>query len=278
MAEVSAIEWTHATFNPWRGCTAISAACAHCYAKVLVEGRLQQDFSVRTRAAASTWKQPLAWNRKALREGRRLRVFCASLADVFDNQVPEEWRADLWALIAATPNLDWLLLTKRPQNIARMLPSNWADGWSNVWLGATTESRPEMLRRGPILKAIPARVHFWSAEPLLGDLGEIPTEIMPSWVITGGESGRDAQPTHPDWFRSIRDQCAAAGVPFLFKQWGEWLPAEDVPSELQESLELQDRDGYAGDEENLAVLYRVGKKAAGRHLDGVLHDGYPVGA
>lgn len=95
------------------------------------------------------------------------------------------------------------------------------------------------------------------------------------WVITGGESGPGARPAHPDWFRSIRDQCAAAGVPFFFKQWGEWLPAEDIPSEAQESLELQNRDGYAGGEDNLALLYRVGKKAAGRQLDGVIWDQVP---
>lgn len=156
MAENSKIEWCHHTFNPWRGCRALSEACANCYAKVLVEGRLQQDFSVRTRAAESAWKQPLAWNRKAAREGVRYRVFCASLADVFDAEVPDAWRDELFALIAATSHLDWLLLTKRPKVMrdyadrARRCGEHWladqpgtpAVQWPlpNVWLGTTVEN------------------------------------------------------------------------------------------------------------------------------------------
>lgn len=257
MAENSKIEWCHHTFNPWRGCRAISDACANCYAKVLVEGRLQQDFGVRTRAAESTWKQPLTWNRKAAKEGVRYRVFCASLADVFDAEVPDEWRADLFALIDQTPNLDWLLLTKRPAVARKVMPET---PRPNVWLGTTVEDQKMADLRIPELLSTPAAVRFLSMEPLLGPVdlkrlrhynpqgkpwvdaltgivtrgqylarspsecsmnvsSQIPGELPRiDWVITGGESGPNARPSHPDWFRSIRDQCAGAGVPFFMKQ------------------------------------------------------------
>lgn len=250
MAENSGIEWTHHTFNPWIGCTKVSAACDHCYAEAW-DARGLQGLPTRwgphaARTRTKTWGNPVKWNREAERLGIRYRVFCASLADVFDNHktILPEWRADLWSLIRATPNLDWLLLTKRPQNIARMLPDGWGDGWPNVWLGTSTENREEMLRRGEALARIPAFVTFWSAEPLVGDLGEIPSHIMPDWVITGGENGQNFRPVNADWFRSIRDQCAAKGVPFLFKQW-----------EGRNQKEI---------------------KAKGRELDGIVHDGYPT--
>lgn len=317
MAENSKIEWTDHTFNPWRGCRALSPACDNCYAKTLVEGRLGGSFDARTRAAESTWKQPLAWNRKAAKLGVRYRVFCASLADVFDAEVPDSWRDDLFALIAATPHLDWLLLTKRPKVMRDYadratrcgehwladkgaLPVRWP--LPNVWLGTTVENQAMAEARIPHLLATLAAVHFLSMEPLLGPvdlrrldapnafhdhLNALTGELLIdggsgvarhtklNWVIAGGESGHGARPSHPDWFRSLRDQCAAAGVPFLFKQWGEWAPADDLSSETQESLELQNRDGWVGDESNLAPVFRVGKKAAGRLLDGVLHDALP---
>ncbi len=235
MAETTGIGWTDATFNPWIGCTAVSPACARCYAKVQVE-RWGDDFSVRRRTASASWKKPLWWNKKATAAGVRVRVFCASLADVFDNQVPEAWRADLWALIRATPSLDWQLLTKRPQNIAKMLPAGWGDGWPNVWLGTTAEDQAEANRRIPHLLDIPARIHFLSCEPLLGP---IRFEAVPGfnrtslslhgwWVIAGGESGSGARVMRPEWAQSLREQCKNAGVPFFFKQVGSnhegWPP------------------------------------------------------
>ena len=317
MAENSKIEWCHHTFNPWRGCRAISDACANCYAKVLVEGRLQQDFGVRTRAAASTWKQPLAWNRKAAKEGVRYRVFCASLADVFDAEVPDEWRDDLFALIDQTPNLDWLLLTKRPAVARKVMP---AEPRPNVWLGTTVEDQKMADARIPHLLATPAAVRFLSMEPLLGpvdlskwlgwawswdsmrtytsaechprgninryfendggercafDGHEITNKMPLDWVITGGESGPGARPSHPDWFRSVRDQCTEAAVPFLFKQWGEWAPGANFPDHIPSGQSHNFGDDSLDDDRS---VWRVGKKAAGRHLDGVLHDGYPVPA
>lgn len=269
MAENTAIEWADDTFNPWIGCQKLSPACANCYAEAMVE-RFKGDFSVRTRTSAANWKKPLTWNAKAAKAGVRRRVFCASLADVFDNQVPEEWRTDLWALIRATPHLDWLLLTKRPQNIAKMLPADWGDGYPNVWLGTTAENQTEADRRIPHLLAVPAVVRFLSMEPLLGPV-ILPGNFMAlganAWAICGGESGHGARPMHPDWARSLRDQCVAAGVPFLFKQWGEWVSVSEVAGS---GAHFQFEDG--------STLRRVGKKAAGRMLDGRTWDQLPTGA
>lgn len=226
------IAWAKATFNPWVGCTRVSPACDDCYAAKFSKrggwrdgaGRdLWDPRAQRRRTSPDTWGKPLRWNRTALATGARIRVFCASLADVFDNQVPTAWRADLWELVRSTPALDWLLLSKRPQNIAGMLPSDWGSGWPNVWLGATTENQTEAARRIPLLVAIPAPVHFVSAEPLLEALDLRPW-LGPegiAWVIAGGESaGKTARPMQPEWARDLRDQCQAAGVAFFFKQTG----------------------------------------------------------
>lgn len=249
MAENSSIEWTHHTFNPWIGCTKISAACDHCYAEAWDARGLQGlpsrwgPHAARTRT--KTWGNPVRWQKKARAEGRRYRVFCASLADVFDNHksILPEWRRELWALIRQCPDLDFLMLTKRPQNIIRFLPEDWGSGYSNVWLGATVESQKEADRLDA-LTAVPATIRFLSMEPLLGgvDLSRHIKDLH--WIITGGENGKHYRPVDPDWFRLLRDQCAAAGVPFLFKQW---------EGESQKII-----------------------KAKGRELDGVVHDGYPV--
>ena len=246
MAENSNIEWTHHTFNPWIGCTKVSPACDHCYAEVWdnrFSGERWGPKAARTRT--KTWGKPLSWNKKAGEKGERQRVFCASLADVFDNHksIEAPWREDLWKLIAKTPHLDWLLLTKRPQNIKRFLPNDWKDGYENVWLGVSTENREEMLRRGKVLSQIPAKTRFWSAEPLLEDLGNIPKQILPDWIIGGGESGPGFRPAQADWFRNIRDQCQEHDVAFFFKQWSG-------PSQKE-------------------------IKAKGRELDGQVHKDFP---
>jgi protein gp37 len=284
MAETTKIEWTDATFNPWVGCTKVSPACDHCYAEGWAKrsGAPELWQGARRRTTDAYWKQPLKWNAESPRKyGRRTRVFCASLADVFDNQVPTEWRDALWNLIDQTPNLDWLLLTKRPQNIAKMLPASPAWPWPNVWLGTTVENQIEAERRIPGLLSVPAHRRFLSCEPLLGplDLTNLCTghyfvdaltgvrfhdadngahEAGPklSWVIAGGESGPGARPAMIQWVRSLRDQCARAGTDFHFKQWGEFTP--DDPAAKQTSMQ------------------RVGKKRAGRLLDGVEHNGFPI--
>lgn len=276
MAENSKIEWTHHTFNPWVGCTRLTPACDNCYAEVWSRraGSPELWSGERRRTSASNWQQPLKWDRAAAAAGIRQRVFCASLADVFDNQVPTRWRDDLWHRIDQTPNLDWMLLTKRPQNIAKMLPTAeigapaWGDGWSNVWLGTTVEDR-ERLRNIDHLRSVPAAVRFLSIEPLLEDLGEIDLSGI-HLVIVGGESGPGARAMSPNWVRSIREQCAAQEVPFFFKQWGEFAPTHELRC---------NEPGIAG---RLWVNFdpdtsvcRVGKKAAGRLLDGITHDAMP---
>ena len=217
--EHSHIEWTDHSFNAWLGCTKVSPACDHCYAERWskrngANARLWQG--ERRRTTVGNWRQPRKWDREAARHGIRYRVFCASLADVFDNQVVDEWRTDLWDLIASTPHLDWLLLTKRPQNIRKMLPSTWGSGWSNVWMGTTVENVVEARRRIPHLVAIPAPVRFLSCEPLLEPITPDPAGI--NWVICGGETGHGAREMNADWARSLHAQCADADIPFFTKQ------------------------------------------------------------
>ena len=285
MAENTGIEWTDATFNPWTGCTAISPACDHCYAKTLVE-RWGGDFAQRKRTSAANWKKPVAWNRKAAAARKRMKVFCASLADVFDNQAPEEWRAELWEIIRATPWLDWQLLTKRPQNIAKMLPADWGNGWANVWLGTTAENEEQYLRRWPHMEGLPAKLRFLSYEPAIGDIGDLGfgvSRAAPDWVICGGESGAGARPMHPEWAASVFRQCWMAGIPFFFKQWGEWSPRDEWPCGplLSKALAIK-RDGTQVDGEDVPEdvgghrFVRVGKKAAGAMLNGREYKDFPV--
>ena len=249
MGENTLIEWAHSTFNAWVGCQKISPACDNCYAENWAKRTGQAGLwqGERRRTHEVNWRQPIKWNKAAEAAGVRHRVFCSSLADVFDNQVPKEWRRDLFGLIRETPSLDWLLLTKRPQNIRKMLPHDWFDGWKNVWLGTTVENRIEADRRIPHLLAVPARVRFLSCEPLLKPihfsdvtrrsdavqmLGKPALQGI-QWVICGGESGPGARPMHPDWARSLRDQCAAAGVAFFMKQMGgKRKPFAPIPDDL----------------------------------------------
>jgi len=313
MAENSKIEWTHHTFNPWRGCTKVSAGCAHCYAEMLSK-RNPRSLGVwgpqgaRVVAAEGYWREPLKWNAAAMAAGERRRVFCASLADVFEG--PETMPADSWPvvqrarerlfrLIEDTRQLDWLLLTKRPENAARMW---WIDpvtgeSWSppNVWLGTSVENQEAADERIPHLFNVPAVVRFLSCEPLLGPVDLDPflycdgctidsisrgDEHRPrcpvtragrklGWVIAGGESGHQARPMHPGWARKLRDQCEAAGVPYLFKQWGEWIPFRQTPEGWTRTTEEIHGWGEAG------VSYYVGKAKAGRTLDGKIWDEFP---
>ncbi|ARK42601.1 phage Gp37/Gp68 family protein [Burkholderia pseudomallei] len=321
MSENSKIEWTDHTFNPFIGCTKVSPGCDNCYAEHLMDTRMHKvvwgPHGERVRTAASTWRQPIRWNARHAEffaaHGRRQRVFCASLADVFDNAVDPAWRADLFRLILDTPNLDWLLLTKRIGNVAPMLREIGVDRLpDNVWLGATIVNQQEADRDIPKLLMTPARVRFLSMEPLLGpvDLTRIAidqqlTPTVPGrinalstddedlyfqtphaldWVIVGGESGPGARPMHPNWARSLRDQCAVAAVPFLFKQWGEWCPRgpesmgyplfDNVPRlRITDVGEIGQQLGARGS--NDCWMQRAGKRAAGRLLDGRTHDEFP---
>ena len=230
MGENSKIEWCHHTFNPWEGCEKVSAGCANCYAeqrdKQYHGGAHWGPNGTRKMMSEAYWKQPHKWNREAQKAGERRRVFCASLADVFEDHptIMAGWRARLGDLIFRTPRLDWLLLTKRPENVIRMLPDFWINFSEpytmplNVWLGTSVENKKEFWRIDELRK-IPARIRFLSLEPLLEDLGTVDLTGV-SWVIVGGESGPGARPMEVAWARSLRDQCQAAGVAFHFKQWG----------------------------------------------------------
>lgn len=308
MGENTKIEWAHHTFNPWIGCVEVSDACDHCYAKKLAT-RMRDGSNLwgpegeRRVTNADYWRKPLRWAREAAEDGERRRVFCASLADVFEDR-PDlvEPRGRLWALIAETPQLDWLLLTKRPQNIEPMAPIAWyAGAWpAHVWLGVTTENQARADERIPQVIRTPAPIVFISAEPLLGPIrvpwwrfrhhmtdldGTNPENVRGiAWVIAGGESGSGARPTHPDWFRELRDDCVGAGTAFHFKQWGEWSPTG--PAGAREVVMAADGTVYDGsdltwpdgprcaaamraghDRAHLTVMRRVGKRAAGRELD-----------
>ena len=222
MGKETKIEWTDHTFNPWVGCSKISPACDHCYAESWAKraGHPELWAGEHRRTTAANWRQPEKWDREAFKAWHRPRVFCASLADVFDNQVPDEWRRDLWALIERTPRLDWLLLTKRPQYIRKMLP--WGHKpWENVWLGTTVENQEEANRRIPLLLGTPAVVRFVSCEPMLGPVSLQHGTI--NWVIVGGESGPGARPCDVRWMRSVIGQCKTARVPVFVKQLGRFV-------------------------------------------------------
>lgn len=280
MAKDSAIEWTHHTFNPWWGCTKVSPGCKNCYAEAWakrVGAQVWGPKAPRRQLSDAYWRQPLAWNADAVRTGQRARVFCASMADVFeDRRDLDANRERLWKLIETTPKLDWLLLTKRPHKVRELAPygERWPD---NIWLGATAENQRWLDKRMVELGTVPAKIIFLSCEPLLGALdfgrwiqaarqGE---RRMIDWVITGGESGHNARSAHPEWFTSIRDQCLAAGIKFLFKQHGNWKLVEphEVNGYKTKTLFLSNGDRI--------VVANMGKKKAGRMLEGVAWDQFP---
>lgn len=372
MAENSKIEWTHHTFNAWRGCTKVAPGCQYCYADDLSKRNpgtlgIWGPSGTRVVASKSMWRQPLKWDAAAKAAGERHRVFCASLADVFEDyrltmrNSRGDWlhHADRWGksnpqspylaiaglaigksrvtmndvrrrlfhLCAATPNLDKLLLTKRPENIPQMIEELVGIDWwkancaAHCWLGTSISDQATADRNIPLLLKCGdlSPVLFLSAEPLLGpvdlekitlrDDGQLPNDLSRQfgdyicpltgtfrdsphidWLIAGGESGHHARPMHPDWVRSLRDQCQAAGVPFLFKQWGEWMQVPfDDDNQAQRSqwehthlltmqrwLNITGGHGFHGD--NVVRINKVGKAAAGRMLDGKLWDQYPTTA
>lgn len=318
MAEDSAIEWTDHTHNHWEGCTKVSVgpcgACELCYAEArdirFTGGKHWGPGAPRRLTSEANRRKPYAWDLAAAKAGRREWVFCSSLADVFDNEVAPSWRNELWAMIARTGNLNWQLLTKRIGNAAKMLPdpAGVRIGWQHVGVMATIATQAEAERDIPKLVALKAshgvRWVGLSCEPLLGelDLSEwlavhlIELQGRPhwtertgqvaslDWVVSGGETdparqGR-ARPSHPDWHRSLRDQCAAAGVPYLFKQWGDFLYFKhDSPCIRQDCTARVDGREYSA-EQVLAIPgalwgVRVGKARAGRELDGRIHHEMP---
>jgi protein gp37 len=364
VAENSNISWTDHTFNPWIGCTRVSPACDGCYAAELMGtegGRFKRvtwgepGAGEGTRDRTKDWSKPRKWNREAANamatyvsaEAYRERhggagivvpkpaptfVFCASLADVFDNKVDPSWRRDLFDLIRETPNLTWLLLTKRPGMIVRLyqdqqwlrvppsqktIPLPGLTWPRNAAIGCTVVNQEEADRDVPKLLAAKAALQpafaFLSMEPLLGPVdltghlwgratpcaecsrdadcgcgfyprGACDGEAAIDWVITGGETDQGkhmARPADPSWYRSLRDQCAAAGVPFHFKQWGEWQPASEHYADFEPLMRAQ-RDYVHRGAQSVAVLEggaqlaRIGKDHDPCTLDGVQHLARPV--
>ena len=311
------IEWCDHTVNFWWGCTfahyltgQTREECEHCYALMLAK--------LFSKGKATWGPQGNRWLREnkamaeinkldasAARRGVRERVFVNSMSDTFeDRRDLDGARTLLWLAAHAVTNLDLLLLTKRPQNVARMVPAHWMAGhWpAHVWLGCTAGTQQAANECLPRLLNIPARVRFLSCEPMLGpvdieenlddlcDGGYVLGSAPIHWVICGGESGPKARPMHPDWARSLRDQCAAAGVPFHFKQWGEWAPAVEAYGTTGHVMQEGTGDryrwiGWDGKTQNpsfhgltspIMAIAKVGKSAAGRLLDGKEHNEFPT--
>jgi protein gp37 len=289
----SKIEWTDHTFNPWWGCEKVSAGCKNCYAETLDhrlgEGKHWGPNSERKRMTTAYWNEPYKWDKAAAKAGRRDKVFCASMADVFeDHPDVQVHRERLWYTILSTPNLDWQLLTKRPENILRMVPESWTvtdvrGSWwpKNVWIGTSAETAETLGLRLNHLLSVPAPIRFLSCEPLLGPLGPTLANALQmryglSWVIAGGESGPGARPMHPDWAREVRDLCGKWGVGFFFKQWGEYVPFCQFSSENPASADwpvVQFPSPHNPSKVN--SYYKPGKKAAGSFLDGVQWKQFP---
>ena len=313
MSDKTKIEWTDATWNPVTGCTRVSPGCENCYIDwappFRIEGRHFTDTDgQRSHAIGSTTgvrlhperlDQPLRWRRPR-------RIFVNSLSDLFHDDVPDEYIARIFAVMALAQRHTFQVLTKRHARMRSRLSSAtfqrqvgdairglvatgkpdraWYASWPlpNVWVGVTVEDQERADLRVPALLGTPAAVRFLSCEPMLGPV-DLRRAIEPNfarggwrdlsrlhWVIAGGESGRGARPMHPDWARSLRDQCTSAGIAFHFKQWGEWVTEEQSPADITlPSISWR----HLG--EHQPSVYRVGKKAAGRELDGRTWDEMP---
>lgn len=310
MGDHTGIEWTDKTFNPWWGCSRISPGCRNCYADQFARRWGHDVFHLggqRRMLSDAYWRKPLTWNREAERTGVPLRVFAASMGDVFeDHPQVTTARARLWEVIEQTPWLRWQLLTKRPENVSAMAP--WTGAWpDHVWIGTSVEDQRRADERIPLLLQVNARVRFLSCEPLVEHVDLTPylverTDVTDPyldapegavvdgmehvgdhwvrrarihWVIAGGESGPKARPMNPAWARSLRDQCQTAGVPYFLKQWGEWAPSgyhvirsRPVAGSVLVGEPIDDLG-------HRVEMIRLGKKRAGRLLDGQLHDAVP---
>lgn len=293
------IEWTKKTWNPVTGCTKISPGCQNCYAERMskrLRGRcgypVEDPFRVTLHP--ERLEEPLRWRKPSM-------IFVCSMGDLFHEDVPFDYIDRVFKRINGSPQHDFLILTKRPERMreyfARSMKfpcaacqgtgcsycldhgyQNWEmKPYSNVWLGVTAENRPMWDERVNILKQLAAAKRFVSYEPALGSLGEVDLSGL-DWVICGGETGPDARPVHPDWVRGLRDQCQSAGVPFFFKSWGEWVCrpwSSDNGRKRELCLGMDGTSVYAQVGHMMgfrkpgeALMVRVGKKAAGRLLDG----------
>ncbi|OCB15110.1 DUF5131 family protein [Mycobacterium intracellulare] len=296
MADNTGIEWTDATWNPVTGCDKVSAGCDHCYAETIAhrfDGTRQFPNGFRVTLRPERLGQPLRWRRPR-------RIFVNSMSDLFHDQVPDDYIAQVFAVMTVARQHTFQILTKRHARMRSLVGRGLldlvdheaasmgfkVDRWPlpNVWLGVSAENQQWADIRIPALLDTPAAVRFVSAEPLLGpiDLHTDPIEAGSpfwaghlDWVIVGGESGPGARPMHPDWARSLRDQCVAADIPFLFKQWGEWASGNHRDPTLDGQVSIPYRPNCP-DPYPLGWVRRIGKKAAGRELDGRTWDEYPA--
>ena len=292
MAENTKISWADNTWNPWQGCKKVSPGCANCY-MYRDKKRYGQDPATVIRSKPPTFNKPLHWKDPA-------KVFVCSWSDFFIEDA-DQWRDDAWKIMRQTPHLTYLLLTKRPENIKDRLPEDWP--LPNVWLGVTAENQEMADKRIPILLSIEAPKHFISIEPMVGPVdlffpahpNLLPAIDRLDWVIVGGESGPNARPCHPDWIRSLRDQCQGHGVPFMFKQWGEYRPAKTVSeATLYPRIVTNRKDGWCANgcyhldhqvESMLdgtgrfshidCAMTKVGAKKSGHLLDGKEYMEFP---
>ncbi|HEX5933482.1 MAG TPA: phage Gp37/Gp68 family protein [Pseudorhizobium sp.] len=313
MADGTKIEWTDATWNPITGCAVVSPGCTNCYAMKLAGTRLRNHPSraglTKDTKAGPVWTGEVRFNEKTLLDPLRWKrprmIFVVAHGDLFSEAVPDEWIDRIFAVMALCPQHTFQVLTKRPERMRDYLttklrqhriaasqvelpdPAPPTGRWPhlpmpNVWLGVSVEDQKRADERIPDLLATPAAIRWISAEPLLGPINLRRIRIAPDhhtvidaldgyamvdtpgrereramldWVVAGGESGTCARPSQPDWFRSLRGQCATASVPFLFKQWGNHRPCSDASG---------------------PYMLPCSKAEAGRHLDGVLHDGFPI--
>jgi protein gp37 len=280
MSDNSAIEWCTATWNPTTGCDRISAGCDNCYAltlakrlKAMGSAKYQTDGDPRTSGPGFglalhydslglpyTWKTPQT-------------VFTNSMSDLFHGRVPLAFVREVFAVMADTPQHTYQVLTKRSPRLPKVAGK--LDWPPNLWMGVSVENATH-LDRIDHLRAVPAAIRFLSLEPLIRPLGTLDLDGI-GWVIVGGESGPKARVMHPDWARDLRDQCQAAAVPFFFKQSGEWAPTGAFgigPYDPKRFFGGKLTDEFGGREE----IARVGRKAAGRILDGRTWDEFPVAA
>lgn len=297
MGEKTKISWTDRTFNVWHGCVEVSPACTFCYAK-RDNARYHPDnpnwgkhaprlmWNDGSQRSINHWNEPVKWNKIAEKTSTRSKVFCMSMGDILEILPPHHpqfqemltERMKCFRLMIDTPWLDWLVLTKRPENARGLMPFNWFEPgqWpSNVWFGVTVEDEERADERMPILATIPAPVKWLSCEPLFSylDLSQWKKDI--SWIITGGESGSKARPGHPNWYRALRDFAIVEHIPFFFKQHGEWAPIEDCTEGQINSYPYMTVNSMGKRDGCTHEMVRIGRQAAGHMLDGVEWHEFP---
>lgn len=290
MGKKTGITWCNSSWNGWFGCEKVSAGCRFCYAEREAQKygyEIWGPSSSRKVLSDKNWNNPIRWNREAERNGIRWKVFTASMGDVFeDHKDLIEPRKRMWELIRNTPNLDWQLLTKRPENIRSMLPDGFEkEPWQNVWLGTSVESN-EYRDRIEILRSVPAYVRWLSCEPLIGSVTDIfptdPSDNMKrmkagiDWIVVGGESGSSpetARPMNTENARSILRECRAAGAAFFFKQFGNWVDSETAMTYL--GVDLNECEYPTMTLDGVSYVH-MGKKLTGDKLDGIEYKEFPT--